>query len=74
MEKNDTPKSFISERALKCLIRLSGLHHEFIAKKIGITPNYFWMILNGKRKAPKKREEIYKFVMEVKTLVENLAA
>lgn len=74
MKKNDTQSHSISDRALKMIIRLSGLHHEFIAEKLHITPIYFWMIVNGRRKAPKKRQEIIDFVLEVKNFINKIAA
>ncbi len=69
---NDTQSHFISDKALKMLLRLSGLRHEFIAERIGITPTYFWMIINGERKAQQKRKEIYTFLIQHNNFLETL--
>jgi len=68
---NDTQSHFISDKALKMLLRLSGLKHEFIAGKLGITPTYFWMIINGERKAQQKRKEIYTFLIQHNQFLET---
>lgn len=47
---------------LLILINKSGLRQDFIAEKFGISPNYLSLILHGKRKAKKLREEILLFV------------
>lgn len=71
---NDTQShsSEVSFKALKCLVRLSGLRQEFIAEQIGITPVYFWMILNGERKAERRKKQIYNFLIQHNSFIQTL--
>ena len=39
-----------SGRKVKALIRTKGLKSEYIARQIGVTPNYLSTIFSGKRK------------------------
>lgn len=70
---NDTQShsSEVSLKALKCLVRLSGLRQEFIAEQVGITPTYFWMIVNGERKAERRKKQIYNFLISHNSFLNN---
>lgn len=71
---NDTQShsSEVSLKALKCLVRLSGLRQEFIAEQIGISPVYFWMIVNGERKAERRKKQIYNFLIQHNSFINSL--
>lgn len=51
---------------LKKLIKKSGLTREHIAKTLGISYIYLHMIINGKRKATDKKEELIEFLKKNK--------
>lgn len=42
----------------------SGYKKIYIAKRLGVTPVYLWMFLNGKRK-PKNKKELINKIKEI---------
>jgi transcriptional regulator with XRE-family HTH domain len=74
MEKNHPKCDSISHTALRMLVRLSGIRQTVLAERFGITEVYLSNILNGKRKAKLMSLRIYKYILEVNSITQKIAA
>lgn len=74
MKKNHTQSDSISHTALRLLVRLSGIRQRVLAERFGISEEYLSKILNGKRKAKLMSQRIYKYILELNSFKEKIAA
>lgn len=51
------------ETLLKIKIKESGLKQSFLAEKIGVKPNYFYMCMKGLRQLSKDKQDKLKSIL-----------
>ena len=74
MKKDHTQSDSISHTALRLLVRLSGIKQVVLADRFKISEEYLCKILNGKRKGRLMKIRIYKYLLQVNSEVEKIAA